>query len=126
MCHGTDGRGTGASGNVPGIPDFTLRAWQDRRGDPQLAVSILDGKGKSMPSFRGKLDRGQARELVAFIRSFDPSRAAGAVAGKPPVSPPAAGDFEARYRQLRDEFDDLSRQMRSLSPAPRTSRATRR
>jgi mono/diheme cytochrome c family protein len=33
-------------------------------------ASILDGKGKEMPSWRKKIDRDQARGLVAYIRTL--------------------------------------------------------
>ena len=111
MCHGRDGRGSSFTENVPMIPDFTHRAWQERRNDHQLVVSVLNGKGARMPSFAGKLAREQARDLVAFIRTFAPS----------PVRPVSTGadDFEARFRQLTAEFENLGRQIRSLStPMP--------
>ncbi|MFI5455658.1 MAG: cytochrome c [Isosphaerales bacterium] len=112
-CHGPDGRGTGQRENLPRLPDFTRRAWQEGRRDPQLVVSVLDGKGVGMPSFQGKVAREQARELVAFIRSFAPST-------ERPVSPDTA-EFEAHFRQLTEEFEDLRRQSRALSSStPRT------
>ena len=72
-CHGTDGRGSEMRDTLPAIPDFTAHAWQDDHSNPQLVVSVLDGKGTGMPPFRDKLTRDQVRDLVAFIRSFDPS-----------------------------------------------------
>jgi mono/diheme cytochrome c family protein len=107
MCHGPDGRGTGMRKNLSMIPDFTRRLWQEGRSDRQLALSVLDGKGAKMPSFAGKLSREQARDLVTFIRTLTPS----------PVRPmsTATDDFEARLRQLNEEFEDLGRQIRALS-----------
>jgi hypothetical protein len=72
-----------------------------------LVVSVLDGKGTGMPAFRDKLSREQVRDLVAFVRAFDPSqeRSAGA----------APDQFEARFRELEKEFEDLRRQSRALS-----------
>jgi len=107
MCHGPDGRGTGVRENLPMLPDFTSHAWQESRSDRQLAVSVLDGKGAKMPSFAGKLASEQARDLVAFIRTFAPSPAR-------PVST-ATDEFEARFRQLNEEFENLGRQIRALS-----------
>ena len=69
---------------MPAIPDFTLRAWQEGRSDPQLLISVLDGKGTRMPPFRDKLTRDQARDLVALVRSFDPERRPPAEAGLGP------------------------------------------
>ena len=56
-CHGTDGKGTAMRASMPAIPDFTSRAWQEARENPQLSVSILDGKGPLMPAFRGRVQR---------------------------------------------------------------------
>jgi len=109
MCHGPDGRGAGMRENLPMLPDFTRHAWQESRSDRQLVVSVLDGKGARMPSFAGKVASEQARDLVAFIRTFDPSPARAAST--------ATGEFAARYRQLNEEFENLGRQIRALSSA---------
>ncbi len=106
-CHGSGGRGDEMRDTSPGIPDFTAAAWQRSRTDPQLVASVLDGKGTGMPSFRDKLPREQARELVAFIRSLDPSRSR--------ATPTPADDFDARFQQLLAEFEDLRRRSRALS-----------
>jgi hypothetical protein len=94
---------------MPAIPDFTNRAWQASRENPQLAVSILDGKNL-MPSFRGHFGDEQARALVAYVRAFGPE----------PVQAeqPPAGDFEKRYRELQAEWDELQRQLRELDKQP--------
>jgi mono/diheme cytochrome c family protein len=109
-CHGADGRGSVARDNFPTLPDFTLRAWHEKRGDSQLLVSVLEGKGTGMPPFRGKIGREQARGLIAFVRSFSPS-------GSRPASAAAPHDFEARFRKLQDEMEALQRQYRAL-PTP--------
>jgi len=106
-CHGPDGTGSGMRENLPRLPDFTRRVWQEGRSDPQLVVSVLDGKGAEMPSFAGKVAREQARDLVAFIRTFAPSSAR-------PVSTDT-DDFEAQFGQLILEFENLRRQSRALS-----------
>jgi hypothetical protein len=92
---------------MPAIPNFTNSAWHAKRTDPQLVLSILDGKGTEMPPFRGKLSGEQARELVAFIRGFS------SVPAKSSRTP--ADDFEARFRMLEKELEDLRRQSRALS-----------
>jgi mono/diheme cytochrome c family protein len=107
-CHDADG--SGASSDAP---DFRAAAWQKRRTDVQLLVSILDGVS-TMPGFRGKLSQGQARDLVALVRSFG-GRSASARLGDG-----AAEDFEARFRQLQEELDELRRQFYELT---RTARA---
>src|SRR6185312_11924976 len=65
------------------------------------------GRGTGMPPFRDKLSRDQARELVAFIRSFGPSPSR--------ATRTSSDDFEARFQRLLSEFEDLSRRVRSLS-----------
>src|SRR5262249_13765164 len=60
-CHRADGTGSRVRRRHPGIPDFTDASWQAGRSDGQLRASILDGKGKEMPSFRGKVSDEQAR-----------------------------------------------------------------
>jgi hypothetical protein len=39
-----------------------------------LRVSILDGRGKLMPSFGDRIGAQQAADLVGFIRLFSPSK----------------------------------------------------
>jgi mono/diheme cytochrome c family protein len=116
-CHGADGRGTGMRENLPAIPDFTLDAWQERRSDAQLVVSVLLGKGTGMPPFRDKVNRDQARDLVAFVRAFAPSQM------RPAGTP--SDPFEARFQQLEQEFENLRKQSRALSSStPPAGRST--
>ena len=112
-CHGADG--TGRQG---GLPVFTSRAWQERRTDVQLVVSILEGKGTGMPGFRGRLNETQARSLVAHIRAFAPARSRTAATDS---SAPAesADDFATQFRQLQKEFDGLQRQLKEVESASR-------
>jgi mono/diheme cytochrome c family protein len=110
-CHGTDGHGSVARDNFPTLPDFTLDSWQTKRTNAQVLVTILEGKGTGMPSFRGKVNREQARGLVEFIRTFSPSSSRPAAA--------AHDEFETKFRQLENEIEVLQRQFRALSP-PRT------
>jgi mono/diheme cytochrome c family protein len=107
MCHAAAGDGSRARDSMPAIPNFTDVAWQGKRTDPQLAFSILDGKGTKMPPFRSKLSREQVRELVAFIRGFSGGPR------KPSQTP--ADDFEARFRELEKELMDLRQRSRALS-----------
>jgi mono/diheme cytochrome c family protein len=113
QCHGTDGTGSPARGPEPEIPDFTDASWQGRRGQAQLLVSILDGKGAGMPPWRGKISEDQARELVVHVRSLAPT------ADKPgpekQKGPTSSSDFEERFRRLEQEMDELKRQYRELS-----------
>jgi mono/diheme cytochrome c family protein len=111
MCHGGKGDGSNARDTMKAIPNFTSPAWHSKRTDPQLTVSILDGKGTEMPSFRSKLTRDQARELVAFVRGFSPTT------NRPTRA--RSDDFDVRFRKLEQELEELRRQSRALaSPAP--------
>ena len=92
---------------LPAIPDFSDRSWQQSRKDSQLIVSVLDGKGTTMPAFRGKLGRAQAADIVRFLRTLS----------VPPLvasSPDDRDHFEERFRKLQEEFDDLDKQLRAL------------
>jgi cytochrome c oxidase cbb3-type subunit 3 len=112
-CHGPDGRGSDMRESLPSIPDFTHRAWQEGRSDPQILASVLGGKGTGMPSFRNRLDPEQARNLLAFIRALAPVGTGSAATAT------ATDDFEARFEQLRHEVEDLARQFHALSEPPR-------
>jgi mono/diheme cytochrome c family protein len=108
-CHGDDGRGQ-RSQSRPNLPDFTSATWQARRTNAQLTASILNGRGNIMPAFNGRLNTGQAGDLVAFIRAFDLTSAQ--------PSGFAADDFEIRFSQLQQEYDELKKQLRELSSFP--------
>jgi hypothetical protein len=90
---------------MPSIPDFTSRDWQTVASTPQLVNSILDGKGTLMPSFRGKVNEDQARDLAAYVRAFGPL----------PATPSEApgSDFERRFRDLQDRWNELQRQLQA-------------
>ncbi len=107
MCHSSDGKGTETRSSLPAIPDFTRLQWQESRTDPQLTVSVLDGKGTGMPPFQSKLTRQQARDIVRFIRTFAPGYTVQSVAG--------SSAFDAEFGRLTREFEDLRQQLRSLS-----------
>jgi mono/diheme cytochrome c family protein len=105
-CHGADGHGSSMRSQMPVIPDFTSSRWQETRSDLQLSITILQGKGAAMPTFRGKLDEPAARRVVAYLRTFAP---------RPTTVPDApATDFSQRIRRLQTELDDLRRQVRAL------------
>jgi mono/diheme cytochrome c family protein len=106
-CHGSDGRGTTLRDQTPSIPDFTSQVWQQRRSPPQLSTTILEGKGTVMPAFRGKLNEGQIRDLVTYLRAFAPQPAS--------ASAGPETDFKRRFGQLTQELDDLKKQYQDLS-----------
>jgi mono/diheme cytochrome c family protein/uncharacterized membrane protein len=112
-CHGVDGTGSQASGSQSKVPNFTDSSWQAGRTDAQLLASILDGKGRQMPSFRGKISEDQVRDLAAHVRSFAPTK------DKPrpdkQETPASPSSFEEEFRRLQEEMDELKRQFREMS-----------
>src|SRR5262249_34383907 len=72
-CHGADGTGRDTRRHQPKIPNFTNASWQAQRSDAQLLTSILNGKGKEMPPWQGKISEAQARSLVGSVRAFAPT-----------------------------------------------------
>jgi len=111
ICHGTSGRGTEMRASMPTIPDFTDRPWQELMSNPQLVVSILDGKGTLMPAFRGRVSDVQAHDLAAYVRAFGPVRAV-------PLEVPAS-DFDQRFHALQAEWNELHRQLQEVSKPAR-------
>ena len=110
-CHGADGVGKEARAATPAIPDFTHHPWHEQQSGAQLTVSILDGKGKAMPAFGDKISPDQARNLVAYIRKFDPTPTA---AKSDPES-----SFEERFQELEKEMEALRKQLHDLQSPPR-------
>jgi cbb3-type cytochrome c oxidase subunit III len=107
VCHGPDGAGSPAMRPaLPPLPDFTQIAFQEQHSDPQLLISILDGKGTLMPANRGRVSEAQARDLVAFIRTFGPP----GVIGK--ILPPS--EFQLQFEQLQRQWEALQREVREL------------
>jgi mono/diheme cytochrome c family protein len=112
---------------MPTIPNFTSLSWQQSRSNPQLAVSILEGKNRLMPANRGVVSDSQAADLVAYVRRFGPARPSPVGSGT--TSPGPAGtvpllagstDFNVQFNRLVKEWDDLDRQLRELSSTPAT------
>ncbi|MCI0460472.1 MAG: cytochrome c [Gemmataceae bacterium] len=110
-CHGADGRGKARPADRSPPPDFTAPAWQASRSDAQLRASILNGRGADMPPFDDRLSATQVRELVAYVRAFNPAQT------KPASAVVSA--FEARFRELQQQWEELEEQRRKLSAPPR-------
>ena len=106
-CHGVSGNGSPLRASTSAIPDFTLRDWQEKRGDAALTVSILEGKGRAMPPFGAQLDANGAHELVTYVRSLAGSRS--------DRSKELHTDFNLRFQQLMAEMEALKRDYRALS-----------
>jgi mono/diheme cytochrome c family protein len=125
QCHGKDGRGAPGRRTMPAIPNFTLSSWQQSRSNPQLAVSIMEGKNRQMPANRGRVTDQQVSALVAYIRTFGPTRsvrsqphpkAGSGQAGQPGDSPLSGStDFAAEFNKLQREWDGLQRQSKELA-----------
>ncbi|MGE0129007.1 MAG: c-type cytochrome [Blastocatellales bacterium] len=69
MCHGKDGRGTKFA-KEKGAPDFNDSEWQKAHTDAQINDAITNGRGKSMPTWKGKLSTEEITALVARVREF--------------------------------------------------------
>ena len=106
-CHGNSDGTAAPRKRLSSIPDFSSPSWHQRRGDQQLLISILDGKGSSMPPFRDRLGSDQAHELVFLIRTFNPksSKETGDV----------RDDFDGRFLRLQKEFERLNLEFKALS-----------
>jgi mono/diheme cytochrome c family protein len=111
-CHGADGGGEVGRKLFPEIPDFTKRLWQKNRTDARLLVSILDGKGAGMPSFREKVSEQEAEALIVHLRGIAAPSGKGHKETQKDADP---FDFEEKFRRLYEELDQLQRQFRELS-----------
>jgi hypothetical protein len=91
---------------MPPIPDFTSREWQASHESAQLSVSILEGRGALMPPWHGKISPEQARDLVAYVRTFGPADLAAAEV--------PASVFGNQFKELSKQWADLDQQVRLL------------
>jgi mono/diheme cytochrome c family protein len=107
-CHAADGKG---DPGTKGAPDFTRRAWHERKRDAQLIVSILKGTGTGMPDFRSQLGHAKVKELVAYVRAFAPAAPAKELSG-----PTSSGDFDKQLERLQKEYEGLQKQLKELTP----------
>jgi len=70
VCHGQEGDGDGIMTNLIGIRpmDHTNPNETNRLDNLELAKSILDGKGRFMPAWKGILSTSDVEALVSYIR----------------------------------------------------------
>jgi cytochrome c oxidase cbb3-type subunit 3 len=106
-CHDSDGRGEASRDMLPKIPDFTDPRWQASRSDDELARSILEGKGKSMPRMRKKLGSVDVRRMVALVRAFQGGRQVVSSEPGPPSPPPRPAAPLSRRDLSRNEGKQL-------------------
>jgi ubiquinol-cytochrome c reductase cytochrome b subunit len=110
VCHGSDGKGSDMKASMPTISDFTSRAWQDNLNNTQMKIAILSGKpGTLMPGFSDRLTDDQGQDLVAYIRAFGP---------RPKPFPEPDTDFEKRFRELQQQWEELHKQFKEMKRPP--------
>ena len=70
VCHGVEGDGDGIMTNLMGIMpmDHTNPNETNSLDNEALVESILDGKGRFMPAWRGILNQADVEALVSYIR----------------------------------------------------------
>ena len=68
-CHGADGRGQTAEGEIAGAQNFTVQEWQLRVEEQRIINSITYGDSQ-MPSFGKKLSEAQIKLLATFVLTF--------------------------------------------------------
>ena len=68
-CHAADGSGSTAAGKQMQTPDLRSDEVQ-KQSDAQLTAATVDGKGKKMPAYKGKLTDDQVKQLVSYIRDL--------------------------------------------------------
>ena len=67
VCHGKDGTGL-PNWKSKGQPNLTKSEWQDSHTDEEIADTIKNGKGESMPPFKDKLSDEEITTLVSRVR----------------------------------------------------------
>jgi hypothetical protein len=108
---GPDGTGNQMRARLPPLPNFTAADFQRTHSDAQLQASILDGKGALMPANRGRVTEAEARDLVAYVRSFGPPGSQGVQLG--------SDDFEKRFNALQAQWEALNKELQTASPPPK-------
>ena len=70
VCHGAEGEGDGIMTKLMGITpmDHTNPNETNSLTNEDISRSILDGKGRYMPAWRGILSQGDVEALVSYIR----------------------------------------------------------
>jgi len=70
VCHGIEGEGDGIMTNLMGITpmDHTNPNETDSLSNKEIVNSILDGKRRYMPAWRGILSQNDVEALVSYIR----------------------------------------------------------
>ncbi|MGO9600431.1 MAG: c-type cytochrome [Isosphaeraceae bacterium] len=114
-CHGADGSSRPVRSRVPWAPDFTSTDWQGNIDEHKMKFAILEGYGTQMPAFDTRLSEPQVGDLVAFVRTFAPTRRK---SGQGEQEGPDLVSFNERFLRFQEELNDLQRQYRELSDVP--------
>ncbi|RPJ33932.1 MAG: cytochrome c [Verrucomicrobiaceae bacterium] len=72
-CHGKDGTGNTKMGKKSGARDYTTaegQKWSDAEGVKAILEGVKDGDKQKMKGYTGKITEAEAKELVAYIRTF--------------------------------------------------------
>jgi mono/diheme cytochrome c family protein len=101
---------------MPDIPDFTDATWHRGKVDPQLMISILEGKGRFMPTWWGRVNDQMAADLVRHIRTFGPA--------PEPSSTTASVDFGGDFNKLRQQWLELDKQLHAIPAPPAAAKGT--
>ena len=68
-CHGKDGKGETTMGKKAKVKDYTDAKVQASFTDAEALKVILEGKEK-MKAYKDKVTEAEAKEVVAYIRTF--------------------------------------------------------
>jgi mono/diheme cytochrome c family protein len=66
-CHGVQGKGVW---DIPDVPNFTNRRWQQSRSDADIVRLTLSGRGACMPAFKGTITTDEAWAIARYIRAL--------------------------------------------------------
>lgn len=69
-CHGKDGRAKTLKAKFNHARDLTNSAWHNEVSDERIFNSIMNGKGKKMPSYGKKLSEQDIESLVSHVRAL--------------------------------------------------------
>jgi cytochrome c6 len=68
-CHGAHGTPNAGMAKAMGIPDFAAASFASV-ADSTLQDAIVNGKGRTMPSYKSRLTAAQVKEVVAYLRTL--------------------------------------------------------
>jgi cytochrome c oxidase cbb3-type subunit 3 len=69
-CHGAAGTPSAAMKTSMGVPDFAVAGTLAAVPDSVLRATVMNGKGRMMPSYKSRLTPEQIAALVGYIRTL--------------------------------------------------------